>query len=454
MGIKLTRYGKIQQYAVTDHNILINRDMKDQHPISAITGLEDEIKNLHILQGQVTNGTGTGGGGIALKKLSYVLTYEYNETNKLVKEIYSGDIQKTVDYEYDTNNNIISKTITDKHNNSAVINYVYDDKNDLVSIKDNGTNILGYEIDAVKTIDLIPCIYEISLEYNNHLLTKEIYNGDIQKTVEYQYNENNDIIEKKITEKNGKEYKATFEYNDLNNLVKITDKGTEYIPIINSVINREKRITRLDYLQYDDKNRLIKEELKGTISSNIEYTYDNNNNITLVAYKDDYGGEEDVIYEYNSKGYISKITDNCTTYIGIDYNENEIDVDDLLRRVTELEQKVADIIEDNKEKAKNIQDNATKIEELKTTLNNKLTIAENNILILKENENTLKEALQEALSRIDELNDHIQKKEFEYDKILNITSSQDTSFTDILDTDNNIEELEECTYNSDNKDIE
>ena len=70
------------------------------------------------------------------------------------------------------------------------------------------------------------------------------------------------------------------------------------------------------------------------------------------------------------------------------------------------------------------------------------------------NENTLKDALQEALSRIDELNDHIQKKEFEYDKILNITSSQDTSFTDVLDTDNNIEELEDCTYNSENKEIE
>lgn len=37
-----------------DHNELINRDMKDQHPISAITGLEEALKNA---------GTGSGGSG-------------------------------------------------------------------------------------------------------------------------------------------------------------------------------------------------------------------------------------------------------------------------------------------------------------------------------------------------------------------------------------------------------
>lgn len=34
-----------------DHNVLINRDLPDQHPMSAITGLEDALKTFVFEQG-------------------------------------------------------------------------------------------------------------------------------------------------------------------------------------------------------------------------------------------------------------------------------------------------------------------------------------------------------------------------------------------------------------------
>lgn len=45
MGVRLVKYGTINGTGTYNHDELLNRDLPDQHPISAITGLEDRLKN-------------------------------------------------------------------------------------------------------------------------------------------------------------------------------------------------------------------------------------------------------------------------------------------------------------------------------------------------------------------------------------------------------------------------
>lgn len=45
MGVRLVKYGIINGTGTYNHDELLNRDLPDQHPISAITGLEDRLKN-------------------------------------------------------------------------------------------------------------------------------------------------------------------------------------------------------------------------------------------------------------------------------------------------------------------------------------------------------------------------------------------------------------------------
>ena len=48
MGVRLVKYGVINGTGTYNHDELINRDLPDQHPISAITGLEDRLEQIYI----------------------------------------------------------------------------------------------------------------------------------------------------------------------------------------------------------------------------------------------------------------------------------------------------------------------------------------------------------------------------------------------------------------------
>ena len=48
MGVRLVKYGVNNGAGTYNHNDLINRELPDQHPISAITGLEDRLKQIDI----------------------------------------------------------------------------------------------------------------------------------------------------------------------------------------------------------------------------------------------------------------------------------------------------------------------------------------------------------------------------------------------------------------------
>lgn len=67
MGVRLVKYGVINGTGTYNHDELINRDLPDQHPISAITGLEDRLNNLTSIENIVNTRS---------------LTLEYDKTTK------------------------------------------------------------------------------------------------------------------------------------------------------------------------------------------------------------------------------------------------------------------------------------------------------------------------------------------------------------------------------------
>lgn len=74
MGVRLVKYGVINGTGTYNHDEMDNRDLPDQHPISAITGLEDELNQIRV---DIKNTTGIG--NIINTKS---LTLEYEESSK------------------------------------------------------------------------------------------------------------------------------------------------------------------------------------------------------------------------------------------------------------------------------------------------------------------------------------------------------------------------------------
>lgn len=87
MGVRLIRYGVGNVASGTggsgteDHNELLNRDMFDQHPIYAITGLQEAIDNIY----EIIEASNSIQGTIDTKTLKL----EYNANTKLI----TGDVQ-------------------------------------------------------------------------------------------------------------------------------------------------------------------------------------------------------------------------------------------------------------------------------------------------------------------------------------------------------------------------
>lgn len=148
--------------------------------------------------------------------------YDENSGN-LIKEIYTGNVNKTVKYDYDSKDNISKKTvIQDDTIKSAV--YSYDDNNNLIYIEDTGTDI-PLDGTRAKSFSL-----KITYDENNNIL-KEIYTGDINKAIEYTYNNYSDVTTKTVTE-DGITKNAKYIYDQNRKLINIIDTGTEDVAIV------------------------------------------------------------------------------------------------------------------------------------------------------------------------------------------------------------------------------
>lgn len=69
---------------VTDHSVMVNRDAADQHPISAVTGLETALKKVDDNTGEINS---------TLEKLDKVLTRHSDKLTSVDESL--NEIEKT-----------------------------------------------------------------------------------------------------------------------------------------------------------------------------------------------------------------------------------------------------------------------------------------------------------------------------------------------------------------------
>lgn len=218
-----------EEYIVSypDENTLriefkINGKYKINYISGDLTDTEFDILLKYLKELESSINIGMAGYGSILKP-KHDVQLIYDDNNKLIQEIYTGDINKTISYAYDSNDNIISKTVqTDTDIKTAT--YQYDDFGNLIKVIDEGTEIPVNGTKAKK--------FEVTYEYNNDKnISREIYTGEINKTIEFSYNDFGDIILKKITE-NDETKTAQYVYDDNRKLIKIIDDGTEEVAIV------------------------------------------------------------------------------------------------------------------------------------------------------------------------------------------------------------------------------
>lgn len=178
------------------------------------------LKYMNELKDQIKSGMAGSG---ALLKPACNVEIKYDPYGRILQEKYTGQVNKIVDYEYDSSNNISKKTVT-QGSIIKIATYVYNAEGKLVNIEDNGTEI---PIDGTASL-----AYHLTLEYNsNKHVSKETYTGDINKTIEYEYNQYGDTIKKTVTD--GADVRtAKYIYSQTRELVSIEDTGTESVAVV------------------------------------------------------------------------------------------------------------------------------------------------------------------------------------------------------------------------------
>ena len=142
---------------------------------------------------------------------------------KVIREEYTGNINKTIHYEYDSNDNISKKTVV-QDNIVKSANYIYDTNGTLIRIEDDGTDI---PIDGTRGAK-----YTLNIEYDSKgFISKETYSGDKNKVIDYERNSFGDIIKKTVTE-NGEVKVAKYLYDLDRKLIGVEDTGTESVAVV------------------------------------------------------------------------------------------------------------------------------------------------------------------------------------------------------------------------------
>lgn len=142
---------------------------------------------------------------------------------KVIREEYTGNINKTIHYEYDSNDNISKKTVV-QDNIIKTANYIYDTNGMLIRIEDDGTDI---PIDGTRGAK-----YTLNIEYDSKgFILKETFSGDKNKIIDYERNSFGDVIKKTVTE-NGEVKVAKYIYDLDRKLIGVEDTGTESVAVV------------------------------------------------------------------------------------------------------------------------------------------------------------------------------------------------------------------------------
>lgn len=153
---------------------------------------------------------------------SYDVEYIYDEEDRVIQANYTGNVNKSIIYTYDSDDNIISKTVKqDGIMKSA--HYIYDSNNLLIKVEDSGTDI---PIDGTRGRE-----YHLVITYDkDNYIEKEEYSGEINKTITYEHNYYGDITKKTVVENEITKI-AVYIYDENRKLVSVNDTGTESVAI-------------------------------------------------------------------------------------------------------------------------------------------------------------------------------------------------------------------------------
>jgi hypothetical protein len=148
----------------------------------------------------------------------------YNDLGNVIREVYTGNINKTVDYTYDASNEKIIKKTVVQDGIIKTANFLYDASGKLAEVQDDGTDI---PIDGMKAKS-----FNLVYEYDDKgFVSKETYTGDINKVIVYQHNNYGDVTMKSVTEDSVTKV-ALYTYDDKRKLINVSDGGTESIAVV------------------------------------------------------------------------------------------------------------------------------------------------------------------------------------------------------------------------------
>ena len=335
---------------------------------------------------------------------SRVSWFDWLSRVKKVEEEYAPDVFGVTTYEYDEVGHTISFTDAEGRKTDYLYTsffgltrivypdftseqYTYDETGNITSYTDANGNESGYTYDSLHRLTeilygdgpVVSFVYDVNsnriimedniLEegdytaYNcdgwNRLTTETRHISQDRYTVLYQYDETNKLTD--LTYPDGMH--VLYLYDDVNRLTKIKkciDSAPDKTLLDNIQYNTESLLTQFDYgnymqttLSYDSRDRIRALDVNNgeTPYVGLEYTWDNNNNITQVVhgFRDttDLWHEDTETYVYDgldrltsaqclswSHTYTYDKTGNRTSKDGITYTINEVNEVTALNEVT------------------------------------------------------------------------------------------------------------------------
>lgn len=169
MALRIVKSGNIESVSQIDHNQAFNRELSNQHPIDAITNLQSILDDLTTAKIRVVN---------SIEDMN-AISNTFNGLIVLVLNDSSGDII----YRY----------------KASTQEYVPISSSGTSSTDAEGTTVIQYESCAYRT--------------GEYRVLRETTTGDINKTVEYEY-DSKDRITTETTTKDGKTITRTMTYAD------------------------------------------------------------------------------------------------------------------------------------------------------------------------------------------------------------------------------------------------
>ena len=272
---------------------------------------------------QALNGYDADGNRISMDDVAGGAGYEYDEVGRITAVNLSNG--KKIKYSYDEYGNISKLTYPD----NTTVQYTYNELDQITQIKDRQGKVTKYDRDANGSITKVtrPNNTYSTIEYDDmgnvikvvNMGKNPYYNIEEElSTFAYTYDKSGFITGEAA--KNGRRIEASqYEYDERGQLVKVSQTVTENNQFVEE--------TEMVYTYDGAGNRLSAVKTSsGKILCNIQYTYNDNSQITDIESDCDDDKQTHIVLTYDENGNLKNTTCNDTEKVR-DYtydNENRL----------------------------------------------------------------------------------------------------------------------------------